>query len=334
MYTKTLVTFVVLVALSLVGNLFLQKSFSKRLVKEAGKELAAGNYLSSLAKYNSAAERTFGETSALAEQKTEEAKDLLVAGVNFEKAKKAAEEGDWLETKALLTGDPAVINTSFVYYREAIELFLEASEKVKALEEKIDTELKKLKVEAAEEKKLRENAEVKITETQTQLQSTIAEKTKTEQVLRSEIEQKASEAAQAKAQAEAERLQKFKNELDVYVSMLTKGNGYLTNALFEINKSTSSFLIIGIVEQAKALFDEAEIRGKNLLDERTPESLKTYVQKLLQASALFLDASQRMGSLVYTGKENESEFQRLSQEISEGRNTALQITQELQNFVR
>ncbi|MBI2047556.1 MAG: hypothetical protein HYT27_00295 [Parcubacteria group bacterium] len=335
MYTKTLVAFLSLIFIAGTGTILLQKEFSQYLARKADKEFSAGNYLASLVGFKKAEERVLLGGALEVQQKIKESKELLVAEVNFEKAKKAAEEGDWLEAKALLAGDPAMINTTFLHYQEAIDLFLEASEKVKVLEEIIDSELKKLKTEAAIEKERRESAEGKILQTQTQLQSTIAEKTKTEEVLRSEIEQKASEVEKVKAEVEVERLKKFKNELDVYVSMLVKGDGYLASALSEIEKENeSTLLVVGIIELGKGLFDEANIRGEDMLAERTPDNLKTHVQKLLQATALLSDVSKKMGSLVYVGKENESEFQNLKQEITERRNTATQLTQELQNFVQ
>ncbi len=315
MYAKTLIAFIVLVSAAGVGTVFLQKQLSVQIAEDASEKFQAGNYLASLVGYSSVKDRAIKQAVPAVEQKIEQSKELLIAEVNFQKARRAADEGNWLEAKALLAGDASMINTSFTYYQDAIDLFLEASDKVKALEQKIDAELKQLKVEAGEEKKKREHAETTIAETRAELTTTIAEKTKTEEVLRGEIQEKTGEALKAKAEAEAERLGKFKNELGVYISMLMKGNAYIADALTEINraKDTTALLFVG---QGKALFDEVSIRGQDILEERTPENFKEYTL------------------VFYIGKEDGAEFQALMNEITERRNAATGILRELQNFVR
>lgn len=334
MYGKTLSLFLFLVLIALVGNIFLQREFAERAIREAEADVSAGNYLASIAKYENVKSRAFGDLKEEAAERLEASKEFLVAEANFKKAKEAAEEGDWLKTKVLLSEDPALVNSAFSHYEEAINLFLEASEKVRALEKKIEAELEQLKREAAQEKKLRETVETQVVETKSKLEATITEKKKTEEALRSEIEEQSEAAEKARAEAEAERLAKFKNELDVYVSMLLKGNGHLDSALVEVGnkKDTTALLFVG---QAKALFDEAELRGKDLRDARTPESLKEQAEKLLTAASLFIDASRRIGNLVfYIGKESDPQFNTLKQEAAEKRNSAEKFIQELKNFVR
>ncbi|MAG12518.1 hypothetical protein CL630_01770 [bacterium] len=336
-YFKALMAFLLLTALLSGGYAVFQREFLENMKQRAVQELGDGNYLASILQLNELKEISEDESVIeSAELDIQKAQDLLVAEKNFEKAKTAAEEGDWLVTKTILEGDAAVINTSFKYYQEAIDLFLEASEKIKYLEEKIDTEIRKLKDEAVEEKKLRETAEAQAAETQEQLETTIEERAIAETVLKRQIRENESKVELAKGEIATERLEKFKNELDVYREMLVTGIGHLDNALGEVenNNNTNAFALISVVSQGKTLFDEVEVLGQELLEQRTPKEHKIYTNKLMQAAALLIEASQRTVSLVFSDMGGtESEFETLLNEIKQRKNTALQLIQEIQNFI-
>jgi len=115
--------------------------------------------------------------------------------------------------------------------------------------------------------------------------------------------------------------------------MLAKGNNYLNDALVEIDngKDTTAFVFIS---QGKTLFDEVKLRGQELLEQRTQEEYEIYVNKLMQAASLLIDASRRTGSLVfYIGKETESEFEALLNEIKERKNIAHKLIEEIKSFI-
>lgn len=316
------------------GSGFLvQKGLFKYLEEAAYEELSAGNYLASVIAYNKLKEYAPKSASPDLQNKIEEAEKLLVAESNFKKAQIAAEEGDWLKVKALLTGEATMINTSFNHYEEAINLFIEASEKVKSLEIKIEKELTALKEEALEEKGLREKAEARASETKNTLQATIAEKEKSEIRLREQITTVAKERERAVQEARDERRAKFINELSLYVGMLEKGNGYLDSALADIDalKDTSA---LSYVSKAKDKFTEVNTRANIFLTERTPSEFKQHTQKLLQAATLLTDASRHIGSLVsYIDVKDGEEYKKFFIGAKERRLTAISLINELRSFI-
>ncbi len=332
-HVRVVFFFLALVLMVGGGGTLLEKGFLKSVEERAGRELASGDYLASVIEYNKLKEHTDGVLTPEIQHKIEEAEKLLIAEANFNTAKKAAEEGDWLKVRALLTGEATMINTSFTQYEEAIELYIKASEKVKNLEEKIGTELASLKDEALTEKTKREKAEEQVSETKNTLQTTIAEKERKETQLIEQITVAEKGKAEAEQKALAERNAKFANELNLYLGMLEKGNGYLSSALAEI-EALKDGPALSYVSDAKSQFTEVNTQGNIFLSERTPEEFKSHTQKLLQASALLTDASRYVGSLVsYMDIKDGEEYKKFFAGAKERRQTAVSLINELRVLV-
>ncbi len=332
-YKRTLFLFLMLVVFTVGSGFLVQKGFFKYLEDAAYEELSAGNYLASVIAYNKLKEYAPKSASLNLQEKIEESERLLVAESNFKKAQMAAEEGDWLQVKTLLTGDATMINTSFKHYEDAINLFIEASEKVKDLEAKIGKELTSLKQEALEEKGLREKAEARASETKNTLEAKIVEKEKSEVELRAQITTVAKERERAEQEARNEKRAKFINELSLYVGMLEKGNGYLDSALLDVDAKKDTSALVSL-SQGKALFDEVTARGASFLNERTPKEYVSFTQKLLQAASLLTDASRHIGNLVFYMNEKESnEFKTFFAGAKERRQTATALILEIRSLI-
>ena len=302
------------------------------LEEKAGIALQSGDYLASLVHYSELENRAQNDEI---QQKTLESKDLLVAQEIFAIAQNAAEEGEWFEVKALLERSDATTNTAFKEYKSAIDLYLEAAEKVKEIEKKIEAELFALKKEAEGEKAERREAEGRATQSaeevlkkEKELQAVTEEKQATE----SELKIQKAETDKAKIETEKERLKKFGIELGIYVQMLEGGVKHLNNALVEIdnNKDTSALIFIN---QGKVLFNEARRKGEDLFLNRTAEDHKDEVQKLFQAAGLLVDAGRSLGSAVlYIDDKESEEFKNFLNVGKENRNTGLQLIGELHSF--
>lgn len=332
-HRNALVFFLILVFLTGSVGVLIHKGFLNSIKEQASLEFSSGNYLASLASYNRLKEYDPHASLEGVQYKIEEASRFLVADANFASAKKAAEEGDWFAVKALLGGDPSVINTSFAHYEEAIDLFITASKKVGDLEVRIDKELKTLQGEALQEKGKRKEAEEKALKAEDKLEATIAEKEKKESELRTHITEVEKEKEAALKKAKEEQKAKFVNELLLYVGLLEKGNGFLDSALADIDalKDTSA---LSYVSKAKDQFTEVSTRGEKFLAERTRDEYKIYTQKLLQAAALLIDASRHVGSLVaYMDIKDGDEYKKFLLSSKDRRQTALALLNELHSFI-
>jgi len=297
----------------------------------AKEELSAGNYLASLFHFSDVKKNSVDES--VAEENIDEVKDLLVAEEIFERAQTASQSGDWFETKTLLQKSDATLNSSFKYYEEALELYIEAAEKVKDLEAKIEGELAALRQEALEEKTQRAQIEKKKAQVEQKLEITIVEGERREEELQTRIIESEALRVEAEHKAVQEALEKFLNELSLYVAMLVKGSGYLDDALLEIDigRDIAAFVLIN---QGKVLFDEVRVRGEELLANRTPDEYKEYVNKLLQASALLIDASRAFANAVfYIDQKDSDEFAKFLNNGKERQKTALQLIAEIQNLI-
>src|SRR3989344_5715749 len=307
-------------------HVLVQSKNASNLTSAAFQSFESGDYAGSLLSFNDVKKET-NESDETVILKIEESKDLLVAKEIFEIAKKAADEGEWFEVKALLERSNATTNTSFREYQEDVALYVEASQKVRSIEKKIAQDLGALKTEAIAQKKEREGAEKKITETKKELESTLQQKEKTEAALQAQK----VETTKAKEEAEKEKNKKFGAELSVYVGMLAQGREYLDNAIVEIdnNKDATSPL-----NQSKVLFSEVKEKGEDLLANRTPEAHKGQTQKLLQAVALLINAARDLGVAgLYMDNKEDTTFTNPFAQGKSGKNDASQIVAGLQAFI-
>lgn len=304
------------------------------LEKKATEALASGDYLASLRHLEDLKESAPKEAVRRGvPEKITEAKSLLLADEIFAKARNAAENGDWLQVKALLQQSDATTDTSFTHYKEAIDLYVAAANKVRELEEKIDAELATFREEALAEKAKRQAAEQKATQTTQQLETTVAEKEASELKLQQEISVVSAEKDVAERMAERERLNKFLSELDLYLSMLEKGVRYLDDALVEIDegKDTTAFTLLN---QGKALFDEVNTRTNELLSNRTENVYKPHVTNLLQAATVLISAARSFGGAVfYIDQKDGGEFQKFMSDGRQSRAASLRLIDDLKQFV-
>jgi len=325
--------FIVVAVLSLVG-VFMAGSYSvvdsiiaRGLYKKAAEEFQNGNYAAALNLYGHIEENDSDGVDA--KEKIEEARKLLVAEDTFQKARKAAEGGDWLEVKALLQKSDATLNPSFKLYEEAIDLYIESANRVKELEEKIDAELAQFRAEALTEKTKRKQAEEEKEEVKTQLETTISQKEQREKELEESLSKTEAARAEAEAKAQDERLQKFLSEVALYVSMLEKGNGHLEDAREEISEKKDTTALV-LINQGKVLFDEVRVRAEELLANRTEEGHEGGVQKILQAVAILIDASRSLGNAVfYIEEQDTEEFSQFLVDARNNQSTALKLLGEL-----
>src|SRR3989338_8287678 len=136
-------------------------------LQQAGvQNLEQGDYLASLVNFSDLEKKTSGEETVEVGIKVLESKNLLIAKEIFEKARRAALDGEWLKVKALLEESDATTNLSFNWHTEAVGLYKEAIEKVRTVEKKIERELALLRNEALAEKAERREAEERTSKTQ------------------------------------------------------------------------------------------------------------------------------------------------------------------------
>lgn len=278
-----------------------ERQSKERLAEEGKTALEAGNYLASLVSFNQLKKETpeNPEISAGAARSQE----LLVADALLSRARSAAAEGDWLAVRALLGSSETITDTSFKGYDEALTLLANATAKVSILEEKITEELDRLRREAAEEKAVRQEVEVKKKQIETTLQTTIEEKEQREAALKEKVSESESEAKTAKEAAEKERAAKFSNELAVYVGLVENGTKDLDAAVAEAEAGRDTSALI-YINQGSAFFDEVKIKAEDLLKNRTPVGEEERVRNLLKATALLVLASRSFGNMVlYIGEE-------------------------------
>lgn len=311
-------------ALVLAGSYkFFQTSSISNLKEEASAALQNGDYLASLQKYSDLKEKEKDAPAApQAEIKIVESKNLLVAEELLVRAEKAKEEGDWFAVKALLEDADATTNNSFKNYEQAVALYLEAANKVSDLEKKIEAELAKFRQEATDEKARREDAEDIVTEVKqevAEVKQKLETTTREKEVTTAELEVATAQKNAAVEAAARERFLKFLNELELYAQMLGRANGYLDDAVSEIEKGKDTSSLI-LLNQGRVLFDEVSARAGDLLANRTEEQYKGEVRTLLQSVGLFTASARSFGSAVfYVEKKNQEDADKFAALMNEGR---------------
>lgn len=332
----TAIIVLILFAASIAGSYQIFRIHMSRSLKaEATASLNAGDYLASLEQY-AALQNTVSEK----EQKTvskqvEESRDLLVAEAVYRRAQEAAENGNWFEVKALLQRGDATTNTSFKHYENAVNLYVEASNRVKEIEQKIENELAQMREEALAEKQRRQAAEQEreaaqetAENVQEQLETTLSAKQKTE----AELQQTKTEAQQAKEEARAERLEKFLNELELYADMLANSVNHLQNAIDEI-KRESDFSALAYIKQAETLFGEVSMRAEELRENRAPSEYVPQVQNLLKASALLADSSQNTRDAAFYVNRDQNKIDEYLGQARRSRNNATALIEQAKQFI-
>lgn len=284
--------------LLLAGGFFAHRSYSiAQFLRQAEKAFESGDYMAALANYFILREASpdDGEIAG----KISEAKELLVTQENFKKAKEAAERGEWLSVKPLLSDIPSSLDSEL--YQEIISLYQQASLKVQVLEEKIAFEILALKEEATQIKKEKETAQA-----ETEI---IEGKLKDVQAQKEEIEKQA-QIAQQETQAalqsvERERTEKFFNELSLLIDLLESGERLLFQAIGQID-SRNNITALSFLNQARSLFDSVKEHGQDLKENRTPQEHLNTVDKLLETSSLFVKGVLNLGSATVFIEEEET----------------------------
>lgn len=174
-----------------------------------------GNYLAALANYFVVNEE---KDDILVASKIVKTKELLVAEENFKRAKAAAEEGDWLEAKFLLSDIESAPDSNLS--EQMFLLYEQAAEKVRDLEEKIAVEMQVLRDEAAGIKSAKEAAEQETAQVEERLKDVEKAKALAEE----EISIAQQETQAALKSAEEERIAKFKNEFALLINLLESGS--------------------------------------------------------------------------------------------------------------
>jgi len=323
-------------ALLLVGSYELFNIHYKNdLEQKASDALKGGNYLASLSHY-----ATLKEKEVLppleADSKIEESKNLLVAEAMLARAKQSKDDGEWFAVKALLEEGDATTNTSFTHYEEAVALYVEAANKVRKLEEKIEAELAKFRQDAAEEKALRKSAEeqaVEAKEEVTQVKQTLKTTIKEKEQTTAELQAATFARNAAVEDAIRARFEKFLNELELYVNMLARANNHLDDAIVEIERGKGSFALVSL-GSGKDLFDGAGVSIEDMLQNRTEEQYKGEVRVLLQSTALFIEATRSLANAIfYIGRTNETEEEEFARFFNQGK-TAKAEAMRLMNLTK
>ena len=136
-YLIALGIFAILVGTIYGSSQIFRAYFLNALEEKAAAELSVGNYLASLLHYTELKNNLSKKDEQDTQSNIERVTDLLVAEEIYTKAQRAAENGEWFEVKALLQQSDDTTNTSFKDYKDAIDLYVEAANKVKDLEKKI-----------------------------------------------------------------------------------------------------------------------------------------------------------------------------------------------------
>lgn len=311
-------------------------AFSK-LEKSAGKELASGNYSTALVLYNKLKESS-SEDSGFAEQ-ADRTKKLLIAEENYLQAVKAVEEEKWLDAEILLANSGILDNPEFKFYQEAVALYEQAKGLVSSYEKEVSDKISGLK-------QIIETETVKRQQTESQLNTTISQKQQTESALEStaqllkesqnkankaqaQYEEEQRKAQEAERQAEKERLEKFTNEVNVYVDMLKTGNNHLNTVIAEIDRFASDVSILSYISQAKVLFDEVRGKSLDLKQNRTPEGFHGTVDKITQSADLFNQASQSFRNAAFYIQDKGEEFNTHYNEAKDFKMQAYTLTTEI-----
>lgn len=292
--TKAIIIIIILAAPLLIGGFFAQKSYSlSQFLKQADAAFESGNYTAALTSYFSLQESDPDNTEIT--EKIEKAKELLVAQENFKTAKLAAQEGDWLSVKPLLSNVPDSSNS---LYEEMMSLYKEAAQKVKVLEDKIAFEITALKNEATQTRRERETALAEALLIEAQLQDVQAQKREVEK--QTQIAQQ--ETVDALKLIEEERVAKFFNELSLLIDLLENGENLLSQSIGHI-ESGNDITALSFLNQAHSLFDNVKEHGQDLKENRTPEQYMSTTDKLLESSSLFTSSVLNLASATVVPEE-------------------------------
>ncbi len=340
--------FLLTLIVSVVGVRALVAEYSVQTIRRDIKAaLESGDYAAALG-YLTDLEADVGMNAEIEAQRTLST-TLLVAAANYEKAKVSADEGEWFDVRALLRDSDAVRNQSFLKQKEAIALLAFAEERIAALENSTATEIAGLERTTVKEKQRSKTL-------QTELQVTIDQKNKTTNVLDStkvmleksnqkvteteaEVERKKEllheeqeKVTALAAQAAREKLEKFLNEISVYIASLHDADSYLTLALDEIKqkKDVSALLYIS---QAKTLFDDVYGKATGLRD-RAEDNKKEWAERVISASSGFLTTAKNLrNAVIVIDEQGGEDFIKYSKNSEEARARANTLVREVQTFI-
>ncbi|MDP3989033.1 MAG: hypothetical protein Q8P93_02255 [bacterium] len=223
--------------------------------------------------------------------------EIETASFLYEKAKKASEEGEWLRVKALLEESAATERIDYSQYASALLLLGEATEKVAGIEARIAGELALLREEAVREASARKTAEDTQKKTATQLADTQKSKEAQATALLQKLSTSEEEKRVAEQRAIDEEHSSFINELDVYVSLLLRGDTALRSSEVEIDAGRDAQMLV-YLNQAEDLFLQIEAKGIDLRDNRTPEIFVGAAGDLLRAVGIYRSSARSYRNMV------------------------------------
>ncbi|TSC62854.1 MAG: hypothetical protein G01um101448_737 [Parcubacteria group bacterium Gr01-1014_48] len=314
--------FIVTVIVSIVGVRAMLEEYAVQTIrKNIETALASGDYTAALSLLGDL-ENTVGTSDPDLATKKSLAATLLIATANFEKAKLAAEKGEWFDVRALLRGGDSVQNESFIYHKEAVILLAFAEERIGALQTTNDAAIAGLEQTTVQERKRSKSLQTELKATIEQKNKTVHDLGTTQQLLEQsnqKVTESATEIEHKKAllleeqkkvvalaeQAAREKLEKLLNELNVYVASLRDADGYITLALDEIKqkKDVSALLYLS---QAKTLFDDVYGKAVGLRD-RSEDVKKEWPERISTAAADFLATTKNLRNAVIVIDEQEGE---------------------------
>jgi flagellar biosynthesis GTPase FlhF len=342
------ISFVVVFSLVSIGYGFFKQYNFNKLKKEAANYFENGNYSAALLLYDDLKEANPRDPEL--DSKARQAKDFFIAEETFKKAREAAANGDWRDVEILLKNSQAIALPEFKYYQETLELYQKARGLVDSFEKELSEKISSLKQSILEEKNKRRRIEQSNSQLETQLRQAISKKEQTAQQLQSaqnllkesqdkitetqsQLELEQSRAKELALEAEKQRLEKFVNELAVYVDMLKRGNDYLNSALAEIDKSSdvTAFVFIGY---ARDIFDEVAKKANDLLLDRTPTGFTAKVEEAIESANLFDQAVKSLrNAVIYIDSKGSEEF---TNNLNEGKNLKMRaygLVSQLTDFI-
>lgn len=274
---------------------------------------------------------------------------LIIASANFEKAKVAADSGEWFDVRALLRDGEAVHNESFIYHEEAMTLLAFAEERIEALQNTNNAAIAGLEQTTVQEKKRSKSLQTELKATIEQKNKTVSDLGTTQQLLEKSNQKVTESAAEIEAkkallleeqkkvvalaeQAAREKLEKLLNELNVYVASLRDADGYLTLALDEIKqkKDVSALLYLS---QARTLFDDVYGKAVGLRD-RSEDTKKEWAERISTAAADFLATTKNLrNAVIVIDEQNGEAFISYMKKAEELRAHASTLVMEVKTYI-
>ena len=323
MFLKLGVGIVAFIALATGGYFIAKEDGVRALSKVLEDNLASGDYLAALGVVGKI--KASGQDSPELDATVASTARLLVAEDIYRQAKKASDEGRFIDARALLTGSEAVTNASFTYYEEARALYKEAEAlaagaahktavTISNLEEKAKTETVRRQELEQNKKKLEGTlSEKEKSLSQSKAETAAAKQKAADAQKEADAKQVALQAEQARAQqlmlqVEKESKQKFFTELRTYRDMAQKGREQLDNAVVEINSKRDVTALI-YVSQGRILFEEVKSKASDLRSNRTPTAYQGGVDDLVRALGEFLESSKQLrNAVVFIEDQSSAEF--------------------------